>query len=84
MKIKSLMPFRQKGRQKVILFFLFKCLFRNVPVWALPHEIRTMAHAISGRRFDGEFAEWFLPQYSRERGRQNPATLVFSAAEFLI
>lgn len=64
---------------------LFECLsIRNVPVWALPAEIRTMAHALSGRRFDSEFVEWFLPQYMRGRGRQNLAALVFTAAEFLI
>ena len=55
---------------------LFECLsIRNVPVWALPAEIRTMAHALSGRRFDCEFVEWFLPQYMRGRGRQNLAAL---------
>ena len=64
---------------------LLECLsIRNVPVWALPAEIRTMAHALSGRRFDCEFVKWFLPQYMRGRGRQNLAALVFTAAEFLI
>ena len=57
---------------------------RNVPVWALPPEIRGMAHAISGRIFDHDFIEWFLPQYTRGRGRQNLAVLVLSAAQFLI
>lgn len=57
---------------------------RNVPVWALPNEIRTMAHAISGRRFDHEFVQWFLPQYCRGRGRKNLAQLVLSSAEFII
>ena len=43
-----------------------------------------MAHAISGRRFDDEFVQWFLPQYCRGQGRQNLAQLIFAAAEFLI
>ena len=43
-----------------------------------------MAHAISGRIFDHDFIEWFLPQYTRGRGRQNLAVLVLSAAQFLI
>ena len=59
-------------------------IIRNVPVWALPHEIGTLAHALSGRRFNCEFIEWFLPRYSRGRGRQNLALLTFSTAEFLI
>lgn len=60
------------------------CFTRNVPVWALPEEIRIMAHAISGRRFDHDFIQWFLPEYSRGRGRRNLALLVLASAEFLI
>ena len=43
-----------------------------------------MAHAISGRRFDHDFIQWFLPEYSRGRGRRNLALLVLASAEFLI
>ena len=64
---------------------LLECLsIRNAPVWALPAKIRTMAHALSGRRFACEFVKWFLPKYMRGRGRQNVAALVFTAAQFLI
>ena len=53
-------------------------------MWAVPAEIKIMAHALSGRRFDSDFAQWFLPQYTRGRGIHNMAQLVHSAAEFLI
>ena len=51
---------------------------------AVPAEIQIMAHALSGRKFDSDFAEWFLPQYTRGRGIHNMAQLVHSATTFLI
>lgn len=43
-----------------------------------------MAHALSGRRFQDEFLEWFLLEYTRGRGTKHMAGLIFTAAEFLI
>ena len=57
---------------------------RNVPLWASPDEIRIVAHALSGRRFDHDFLQWFLPHYTRGRGIQDMSLLVYSAAEFFI
>ena len=42
-----------------------------------------MAHALSGRRFDADFVEWFLPQYLRGCGRNNLNEIAESSAEFL-
>ena len=53
-------------------------------MWAVPAEIQTMAHALSGRRFHDEFLEWFLPEYTRGQGTKHMAGLIFTAAEFLI
>lgn len=33
-------------------------------MWASPDEIRIVAHALSGRRFDHDFLQWFLPHYT--------------------
>ena len=57
---------------------------RNVPLWASPDEIRIVAHALSGRRFDHDFLQWFLPHYTRGRGIPDMSLLVYSAAEFFI
>ena len=67
-----------------INYFIFTFDFRNVPIWACPAEIQMMAHALSGRRFNHDFMEWFLPQYTRGRGTKNMSQLVFTAAEFLV
>ena len=64
--------------------FVYLLYCRNVPVWSTPDEIQVMAHSLSGRRFDHEFLQWFLPQYTRGRGTQNMTQLVYSAAEFFI
>ena len=42
-----------------------------------------MAHALSGRRFDADFLEWFLPQYLRGSGKKNLNEIAESSAEFL-
>ena len=53
-------------------------------MWASPDEIRIVAHALSGRRFDHDFLLWFLPHYTRGRGIQGMSLLVYSDAEFFI
>lgn len=58
-------------------------IFSSVPLWAEPHLIRIIAHALSGRRFDADFVEWFLPQYLRGRGKANFTEIAVSSAEFL-
>ena len=42
-----------------------------------------MAHALSGRRFDVDFVEWFLPLYLRGGGKNNLNEIAKSSAEFL-
>ena len=42
-----------------------------------------MAHALSGRSFDADFVEWFLPQYLRGGGKNNLNEIAESSAEFL-
>lgn len=55
----------------------------RIPIWAVPQLIRTIAHALSGRRFDVEFMEWFLPQYLRGHGHKNLTDMTLKSAEFL-
>ena len=57
--------------------------FSCVPIWAEPHFIRTVAHALSGRRLDADFVEWFLPQYLRGSGKNNLNEIAESSPEFL-
>ena len=57
--------------------------YSNVPIWAVPQLIHTIAHALSGRRFDVDFMEWFLPQYLRGQGHKNLTETTLKAAEFL-
>ena len=55
----------------------------NVPIWAVPQLISTIAHALSGRRFDADFMEWFLPKYLRGHSKQNLVEMALKSAEFL-
>ena len=52
-------------------------------MWAVPQLIRTIAHALSGRRFDADFLEWFLPKYLRGNSNKNLAEMALNSAEFL-
>ena len=42
-----------------------------------------MNRALSGRRIDADFVEWFLPQYSRGGAKNNLNEIAESSAEFL-
>ena len=57
--------------------------FSRVPIWAEPHFIRPVAHALSGRRFDADFVEWFSPQYLRGGRKNNLNEIAESSPEFL-
>ena len=50
---------------------------------AVPQLINTIAHALSGRRFDADFMEWFLPNYLRGRSNKDIAEMALQSAEFL-
>ena len=41
-----------------------------------------MAHILSGRRFDADFVEWFLPQYLRGGGKNVFNEIAKSSADF--
>lgn len=51
---------------------------------APPKLISTTAHALSGRRFEIDFEEWFLPAYQHGKGQADQTELALKAAEFLI
>ncbi|KAJ7393745.1 hypothetical protein OS493_003404 [Desmophyllum pertusum] len=62
---------------------LHSVLRRCVPIWAEPHIICMIAHALSGRRFDAEFSQWFLPNYLRGHVGRDLTGLSLKSAEFL-
>ena len=43
----------------------------------------SVANALSGRHFDADFVEWFLPQYLRGGGKNNLNKIIERSAEFL-
>ena len=65
------------------MFLMSFLSFLCVPIWAEPHFIRTVTHALSGRRFDADFVEWFLPQYLRGGRKNNLNEIAESSPEFL-
>ena len=56
---------------QVYKYISFNILGVSLPIWAETYFIRSGAHALSGRRFDADFVEWFLPLYFRGGGKNN-------------
>ena len=53
-------------------------------MWALRQVIQLIAHALSGRRFNSDFQEWFVPVYSRGKGILNLTDNTLKTAESLL
>jgi len=51
---------------------------------APPELINMTGHALSGRRYDDEFHNWFVPEYQHGRGKRNLTEVALKAAEFII
>ena len=73
--------YTKSAYQFLILDFYFT---RCVPVTAPPPLISMTAHALSGRRYDTDFQQWFSPDYQHGRGRHNLMEIALKAAEFLV
>ena len=73
--------YTKSAYQCLILDF---CYTRCVPVTAPPPLISMTAHALSGRRYDTEFQQWFVPEYQHGRGRHNLTEIALKVAEFLV
>lgn len=57
---------------------------RAVPMWATAQYIKEQAHVLSAQRFEGQFADVFLPLYRRGHGDEDLSRHAFKAAEFII
>jgi len=53
-------------------------------MWATSQYIQEQAHVLSAQRFEGNFADIFLPQYRRGHGDEDLTRHSLKAAEFLI